>query len=264
MKKSYKFIIWYLNTSGVLNLTSSGSKLEVSKLAVIFNALTFPLIFCLGLSMPLSVYKENIRESENFFKEVSVFMISSMITVNFQYTFIAFWCVYISIWKRQKIVLLVQKCVITFHHFQVSSSSEEFKELERKCLKTVCLTFAVAASVKVLGYFVSYKTSWASFYLVLVSEWFEGIVLPFFALSGIFLFYFSFLLRNLKMELERIDSKTSLDCLASKFSNLFNNVTEFNEVFGLLLTLTAVFAISITTFRVRIWRQMVLDDFHHF
>lgn len=255
MKKRYKFVMLYLNLSGILNLTITEDKPKVSKLAVAFNLLVFPLLFCLNLTTRLTVFNENVRESANFIAAVSVFMLTTMITVSFQNMTITFFCVYISLWNRQKTIFLIESCVKTFQIFQLSKSSKKFIQLEQKCCKNVCLSFTASALIKIVYFFVTFEIRWKSLYMAFIFEWFEGIVMAFFALMSIFLLYFSYLLQELKLEMKSSSYEPDCDQQAAKFFIIYDLVTEFNELFGHLLSLTVAFAISVSTIRVGIKLQ---------
>lgn len=242
----------YLNLSGILNLKIDDDKPKVSKLSVAFNLLLFPLFFCLNLTIPLTVFSENVRESANFIAAVSVFMFTTMVTVSFQYMLMTFFCIYISLWNRQKTIFLIEHCVKTFERFQLSKSSKKFMQLEQNCFKNVCLSLLASVLTKIVYFFVTFEIRWKSFFIAFIFEWFDGMVMAFFAFISIFLLYFLYLLHELNLEMESSSYDPDSDQQPAKFFIIHDLVTEFNELFGLLLSLTVAFTISVTTIRVKI------------
>lgn len=255
MKIASTFMMYYFNITGVLSVKSHNYELKLSKRWLLYNFLNIFLMTAAKCTLPSWVLSKNLRQEPDNVDGITTFLTSmlSIVRLRLIVTAPVFFCV--SIWKLKQIISFIEACKRIFYLFELSSSSELWKQLRHKCYKSFFLLLLSSFFMKLIYFLSIFQTTWQAAFFYFIFHWHNNIVYNFIVFVSLFFPYFLLLLHILYTEIEHanelgLNNPLDYNLLASKFLELHQLIAKFNKAFGPLLSITAEFVFFAITFCV--------------
>lgn len=251
MLLSHKISIYFFNFQGILSFKTRDNSFTISKLMIIFNFILTPVLsFLMGLVSPSTIL-ESFNLEVFKISSTSMFSLIMITSLNILYSFIAACIIYIQLWKQKKIIVLMQNSVKVFKFSQIDIEHKIYKELRRKSFETLVKTWLLGISWNLMYFIVLMKFNFKSCIIFEISNWNLGVPFYFVAFVNLFFNFFIALLKSFRSKLEHSEINFyEYEKIVLEYSNIYKLVTEFNNVLGLLLSLSVAFLVSFSTIRV--------------
>lgn len=232
------FFYFLLNNFGVLssNFNELTQKFQVSKFHFIKNLLLIPSIHLIRRYLiPKSVYVGIYRESVKAVKGIRIFSHLMMGVMNLYVLIIPLSCIYIQLMKQKKVIKFLNE------FFQ------DFKKIPNYFVKNAsfvsfCFIFSLLAD-----FFATYKVGWKIFIIFLSVRYSN---LSVFA----FCLFFSFVLKSFEQILNKVNERLKGSIVELSIfddvSRLHKLLMQFNETFGMVLTVLTSYLATEIVFRV--------------
>lgn len=265
MKASHKAVVYFFNSTGTLSFETRKSGLKISKFLILWNSISFPLIYALLIFITRMIGFENTMKKELVdIEKTSKFLIMTVYSLAVQYALAIACCIYIQVWKSKNILDLFVNCFKIFHLSKLAKKLHTCKELERKYFRTLIFMWAFCCFVHFEGFFSAMEINWESFFIYVVMHWNDNIVLYFMVLVYFVLLFFLFLLISVNSDLENSARSSSTkvfdyDTFLCFFVILFELVDKFQKSFGLLLSIGTSYIISVVIVKVSKPRYSILN-----
>ena len=252
MDTAIKIMLCYFNITGILSFKYENCQLKLSKRWFMWNFLTITLITIAKCTIPSSVLSKNLRQEPVDVIGVTTFLSGMLIIARFRLIITAPLCLCVSIGKFRHILRFIESCKKIFYIFQLSTSSGKWKKMKKNYCETLCLLITLSFFMRLTYFLCIFKTTWQAALIYLTFHWHNNIVYSLILFLSFFFSYFLFLLRCLNTEVKRVKLSLDYDLLSLKFLELHHLIKEFNETFGLLLSIVTEFIVFTLTFCVRL------------
>lgn len=255
MKTSFQLMVYYFNFTGVLNVTCRNYDLKLSKRWIFYNFLKIFLMTAAKFTISPSILTKNLRQEPNDEDGITKFLTTMVFVVRYQLTITAPICFCVSIWKLKQILNFIEACKRIFYIFELSTSSNEWKELTEKSRRTLFILLLLSFFMRLIYFLTIFKTTWQAAMFFFIFHWHNNIVYNLIVFVSLFFPYFLFLLRTLNAQIDKFNDSgqrnyLDYDMLASKFLQLHHLIKKFNGAFGLILSIITEFVIFAITFCV--------------
>lgn len=262
MRWSYKIFVYFFNFIGVLCLKTRDNDLAVSQILLIFNLILHPFMALICYCISASVFINSVKTVIYDTWGSSKFLLFSLTSMSIMYIIVTFCVVYIQLWKRKIILILIQNCVKAYKFAQIAVDEEIKKEFERNCWTTLGISWLLGVVWNFRNFITLMKFNLTSFLLFEVFNYNVSFVIHLIAFVSLFFNFFVILLKSFRSKLKCSDRNSeSYEKLIIEYSNFLKLVTEFNKVFGLVLSLSITLIMFYTTLRVRVLNGSVNQTF---
>lgn len=253
MKTKLALLSYYFNFSGILNLKVNNGNVETSKLVLLCNIFSIPVLLLILIYMPHNIYDETLKNPDIFSYHTSIFLAIMTASKELHHCVVAVIFVYTPIFKNRLILNFGRDCVKSYKII-VRSKKDSLDKLINKCCVDACLAIFLSTLLNVLGDFIAFKISMLSLLVSLIISLFAHISFPLMVLFGCFFQFLLLLLRTMHSILEESSSvglnlKRSDEILLN-FSILYKLITDFSEAFGSLFSLVTFYNMAEITYKV--------------
>lgn len=236
--KLHGFFYFLLNNFGVLssNFNELTQKFQVSKFHFIKNLLLIPaMVLIKRYLVPKSVYVGIARDSVQAVKGIRIFSRLMMRFMPLSVLITSLFCIYIQLMKQKKTLKFLNEFVQDFQKFP--------KHFARKAsFASFCFISSLLAD-----FFVTFKFSWQLFVVILSVKYRNLSVLA-------FCMFFSFLLKSFEQIMNKVNEKLRSSMVEltifDDVSRLHKLLMQFNETFGIVVTMLTSYLATEIVFRV--------------
>lgn len=251
MKVAYRLIIYFFNFAGITNFSICGDSLNISRIMIFYNLISFPTVTYITTFFITFFYSKALNKDLVNLGSISQFSLAVIGLQAFQTVFTNVSCIYVQIWKRKKVLRIIEKCVKCSKLFNLASDAETLHKFEKKCFHTFCSTLSVIFSFHLISFFATMEVELVNIFVYSLFHWHDNIVLWFLTFISMFLRYFKYLLMSISLKLET-SINSNYEELMDQFLIVSELLHEFNDVFNLLLSEGIIFMFVAITSKVDI------------
>lgn len=245
---TFQLIVYYFDFCVLVNLKVSGSKVNISKVFTLLNALSFPSFFALSIFLTFVVDASNLNKNTESEGLMSTFSIGLLRYISNAYIIIIALCIYVQLYKQHIILSYVKRGIETYIILYTPQKKNDFKKIERN----IFLYFLMALITKyffiIITYILHCQKTLEAFLFFVINQWFENIPVTFIILASLNIQYFWLILGKYKSDLEKWKhGSVFMNALEYNktiliISEILKMIDKFNSCFGVLLTITVCFS----------------------
>lgn len=231
-------------------ITFDGKIARSSKLWAMKNVLITPALFLFRIISTDFIAKGFDTDVGNV-KHLSLFFMFAFSFMMMIYIYITWFCIFVQWLRRRTIESFVNKC-IEFKTKFLCGRNQSCEAAEKKLFKNMAALFVLLIYLSIHEFYTMMKFNFEGFILFVLYQNDGFICLVFFGYIHCFLFYLTFLLKNLNQELELQDSiSTNLVKVSDYIKEVRTLIEGFHESFGLTLSVVVILVIVTNVLRVR-------------
>lgn len=248
-------MVYYFNITGILNVKYENNNLSISRRWILWNFLSIFLITAAKCALPASVLSNNLRQEPATVDGITTFLITMLFVVRFELIIVAPFLSGILMLRLKNILNFMKACRRIFELFEVSAASDVWKSFIKKSRTTFFLFVSLSFIMRLIYFLCIFKTTWQASVVYLIFHWHNNIVYSFIISVSLFFPFFLLLLKVLNIELTKANelgcaNYLDYDLLSSRFLELYHLILDFNQTFGIFLSITTEFIIFTVMFGV--------------